>query len=83
MEEEIFWETLRSNRLPLTRADPHCLCCALRLFHWLFYILDSKGNPRCITNSKGKKRRVSSKDLQQAIKTSDANFLDFIRRCLE
>ena len=44
---------------------------------------DSKGNPRCITNSKGKKRRVGSKDLQQAIKTSDANFLDFIRRCLE
>ncbi|XP_052763143.1 dual specificity tyrosine-phosphorylation-regulated kinase 4-like isoform X2 [Mya arenaria] len=44
---------------------------------------DSKGNPRCITNSKGKKRRVSSKDLQQAIKTSDANFLDFIRRCLD
>ncbi|KAK3087855.1 hypothetical protein FSP39_011544, partial [Pinctada imbricata] len=44
---------------------------------------DSKGNPRCITNSKGKKRRVGSKDLQQAVKTSDANFLDFIRRCLE
>nr|XP_034305859.1 dual specificity tyrosine-phosphorylation-regulated kinase 4 isoform X9 [Crassostrea gigas] len=44
---------------------------------------DSKGNPRCITNSKGKKRRVGSKDLQQAVKTCDANFLDFIRRCLE
>lgn len=44
---------------------------------------DSKGNPRCLTNSKGKKRRVASKDLQQAIKTSDANFLDFVRRCLE
>ncbi|XP_069106811.1 uncharacterized protein [Argopecten irradians] len=44
---------------------------------------DSKCNPRCITNSKGKKRRVGSKDLQQAVKTSDANFLDFIRRCLE
>nr|KAG5698589.1 hypothetical protein BaRGS_027100 [Batillaria attramentaria] len=44
---------------------------------------DSKGNPRCITNSKGKKRRVGSKDLQQALKTSDANFLDFVRRCLE
>ncbi|KAJ8322094.1 hypothetical protein KUTeg_000565 [Tegillarca granosa] len=34
-------------------------------------------------NDKGKKRRVGSKDLQQAVKTSDANFLDFIRRCLE
>ncbi|XP_064596955.1 dual specificity tyrosine-phosphorylation-regulated kinase 4-like isoform X2 [Liolophura sinensis] len=44
---------------------------------------DSKGNPRCITNSKGKKRRVGSKELQQAIKTSDANFLDFVKRCLE
>lgn len=44
---------------------------------------DSKGNPRCITNSKGKKRRVLSKDLQQCVKTSDANFLDFIRRCLD
>ncbi|KAK7091820.1 hypothetical protein V1264_009455 [Littorina saxatilis] len=44
---------------------------------------DSKGNPRCITNSKGKKRRVGSKDLQQPLKTSDANFLDFVRRCLE
>ncbi|KAL4218502.1 Dual specificity tyrosine-phosphorylation-regulated kinase [Mactra antiquata] len=44
---------------------------------------DSKGNPRCITNSKGKKRRVQSKDLQQAVKTSDAHFLDFIRRCLD
>ncbi|XP_046548802.1 dual specificity tyrosine-phosphorylation-regulated kinase 4-like isoform X2 [Haliotis rubra] len=44
---------------------------------------DSKGNPRCLTNSKGKKRRVASKDLQQAIKTSDASFLDFIRRCIE
>lgn len=46
-------------------------------------LTDSKGNPRCITNSKGKKRRVGSKDLQQAVKTCDANFLDFIRRCLE
>ena len=46
-------------------------------------VLDSKGQPRCITNSKGKKRRPGSKDLSQAIKTNDANFLDFIRRCLE
>ena len=50
---------------------------------YFLLVTDSKGNPRCITNSKGKKRRVGSKDLQQAIKTSDANFLDFIRRCLE
>merc|ERR1712168_1079335 len=44
---------------------------------------DSKGNPRCITNSKGKKRRTASKDLAQVIKTNDTNFLDFIKRTLE
>ncbi|XP_064652736.1 dual specificity tyrosine-phosphorylation-regulated kinase 4-like isoform X2 [Lineus longissimus] len=44
---------------------------------------DSKGNPRCITNSKGKKRRPGGKDLANAIKTSDSNFVDFIRRCLD
>nr|XP_006824781.1 PREDICTED: dual specificity tyrosine-phosphorylation-regulated kinase 4-like [Saccoglossus kowalevskii] len=44
---------------------------------------DSKGTPRCITNSKGKKRRPSSKDLCHAVRTSDSNFVDFIRRCLE
>ena len=56
---------------------------SIKLYLKIFLVTDSKGNPRCITNSKGKKRRVGSKDLQQAIKTSDANFLDFIRRCLE
>ncbi|XP_038051740.1 dual specificity tyrosine-phosphorylation-regulated kinase 4-like [Patiria miniata] len=43
---------------------------------------DSKGNPRCITNSKGKKRRPNSKDLSYAIKTNNTLFLDFIERCL-
>ncbi|XP_075998162.1 dual specificity tyrosine-phosphorylation-regulated kinase 4 [Genypterus blacodes] len=43
---------------------------------------DSKGNPRNITNSKGKKRRPNSKDLSAALKTNDALFLDFIRHCL-
>lgn len=43
---------------------------------------DSRGNPRCVTNSKGKKRRPGSKDLSSAIKTGDLLFLDFIRRCL-
>uniref|UniRef100_A0A3Q0R5G3 dual-specificity kinase n=1 Tax=Amphilophus citrinellus TaxID=61819 RepID=A0A3Q0R5G3_AMPCI len=42
----------------------------------------SKGNPRNITNSKGKKRRPSSKELSAALKTNDALFLDFIKRCL-
>ncbi|KAI1888390.1 hypothetical protein AGOR_G00184650 [Albula goreensis] len=43
---------------------------------------DSKGNPRNITNSKGKKRRPNSKDLATVLKTSDPLFLDFLRRCL-
>ncbi|KAF3854512.1 hypothetical protein F7725_022567 [Dissostichus mawsoni] len=43
---------------------------------------DSKGNPRNITNSKGKKRRPNSKELSTALKTNDVLFLDFIKRCL-
>lgn len=43
---------------------------------------DSKGNPRNVTNSKGKKRRPSSKELSEVLKTNDALFLDFIQRCL-
>ncbi|XP_074533694.1 dual specificity tyrosine-phosphorylation-regulated kinase 4 isoform X2 [Halichoeres trimaculatus] len=43
---------------------------------------DSKGNPRNITNSKGKKRRPNSKELSATLKTNDALFLDFIKRCL-
>jgi len=44
---------------------------------------DSKGQPRSITNSKGKKRRPTSKSLSTCLKTNDPLFLDFIRRCLE
>ncbi|XP_054633425.1 dual specificity tyrosine-phosphorylation-regulated kinase 4 isoform X1 [Dunckerocampus dactyliophorus] len=43
---------------------------------------DSKGNPRNITNSKGKKRRPNSKELSTTLKSNDALFLDFIKRCL-
>uniref|UniRef100_A0A4W5QJY8 dual-specificity kinase n=1 Tax=Hucho hucho TaxID=62062 RepID=A0A4W5QJY8_9TELE len=43
---------------------------------------DSKGNPRNITNSKGRKRRPNSKDLASVLKTNDPLFLDFIKRCL-
>ena len=45
--------------------------------------LDSKGNPRSMTNSKGKKRHVNGKELSQALKTNDALFVDFLNRCLE
>lgn len=44
---------------------------------------DSRGSPRSITNSKGRKRRPGTKDLSYAIKTTDVAFLDFIRQCLE
>ncbi|KAJ8261895.1 hypothetical protein GJAV_G00159680 [Gymnothorax javanicus] len=43
---------------------------------------DSKGNPRNITNSKGRKRRPNSKDMASVLKTNDSLFLDFLRRCL-
>lgn len=44
---------------------------------------DSKGNPRCITNSKGRKRRPGTKELPAAVKTTDGQFLNFLCRCLE
>ncbi|XP_054884525.1 dual specificity tyrosine-phosphorylation-regulated kinase 4 isoform X2 [Poeciliopsis prolifica] len=43
---------------------------------------DSKGNPRNITNSKGKKRKPDSVEMSAALKTNDPLFLDFIQRCL-
>ncbi|KAB7503646.1 Dual specificity tyrosine-phosphorylation-regulated kinase 2 [Armadillidium nasatum] len=44
---------------------------------------DSKGSPRCITNSKGKKRRPGSKDLASILKSPDSLFVDFISKCLD
>ena len=43
---------------------------------------DSLGKPRLTVSSKGKRRRPSSKTLQQALKCEDEAFLDFITRCL-
>lgn len=43
---------------------------------------DSFGKPRVIVSSKGRRRRPSSKTLQQALKCDDEAFLDFITRCL-
>ena len=48
-----------------------------------FSYVDSKGNPRSMTNSKGKKRQVNGKELNAALKTNDALFVDFLHRCLE
>lgn len=44
---------------------------------------DSKGNPRCITNSKGRKRKPRSKYLQVFLRCNDSLFVNFIYRCLE
>jgi dual specificity tyrosine-phosphorylation-regulated kinase 2/3/4 len=43
---------------------------------------DSHGKPRVTVSSKGRRRRPSSKTLQQALKCDDEAFLDFIARCL-
>lgn len=44
---------------------------------------DSRGNPRCITNSKNRKRKPGSKPLAQALRCTDPVFVDFVSRCLE
>ena len=43
---------------------------------------DSMGKPRVTVSTKGRRRRPSSKTLQQALKCDDEFFLDFITRCL-
>jgi dual specificity tyrosine-phosphorylation-regulated kinase 2/3/4 len=43
---------------------------------------DSLGKPRVTVSSKGRRRRPSSKTLQQAIKCDDDAFLDFLAQCL-
>ena len=43
---------------------------------------DSLGKPRVTVSTKGRRRRPSSKTLQQALKCDDEAFLDFITRCL-
>lgn len=44
---------------------------------------DSKGNPRIVPNSRGKKRRPGTKDLQMALRTSEAKFVNFLEGCLK
>lgn len=43
---------------------------------------DSMGKPRLTVSSKGRRRRPSSKTLQQALKCDDEAFLDFLSKCL-
>ena len=54
-----------------------------RLLKWFIFFSDSKGLPRCITNSRGKKRRPNSKGLISAVRSNDPNFIKFLSRCLE
>ncbi|XP_051780395.1 dual specificity tyrosine-phosphorylation-regulated kinase 4 isoform X2 [Erpetoichthys calabaricus] len=43
---------------------------------------DSKGFPRNVTNSKGRKRKPNSRDLATVLKINDPLFLDFLKGCL-
>lgn len=49
----------------------------------VYPISDSRGVPRCITNSKGRKRKPGSKTLSQALRCNDTLFIDFVSKCLE
>ncbi|XP_017098965.2 dual specificity tyrosine-phosphorylation-regulated kinase 2 isoform X1 [Drosophila bipectinata] len=44
---------------------------------------DSRDAPRCITNTKGRKRAPGSKSLSQILHCQDRYFIDFLQRCLE
>ncbi|XP_032289017.1 dual specificity tyrosine-phosphorylation-regulated kinase 2 [Drosophila virilis] len=44
---------------------------------------DSRDAPRCITNTKGRKRSPGSKSLSQILHCQDRYFIDFLQRCLE
>ena len=43
---------------------------------------DSTGAPRSVVNSRGRRRRPSSRTLADAVRSRDELFLDFIWRCL-
>ncbi|XP_073822993.1 dual-specificity tyrosine phosphorylation-regulated kinase 2 [Musca autumnalis] len=44
---------------------------------------DSRGAPRCVTNSKGRKRNPGTKTLSQVLVCQDRHFINFLYRCLE
>uniref|UniRef100_A0ABM5GL78 dual-specificity kinase n=1 Tax=Pogona vitticeps TaxID=103695 RepID=A0ABM5GL78_9SAUR len=43
---------------------------------------DANGTPKNVTNSRGKIRNPSSRDLSSVLKTYDGCFLDFLKKCL-
>ncbi|KAI8819720.1 kinase-like domain-containing protein, partial [Fimicolochytrium jonesii] len=44
---------------------------------------EPSGNPRLVTNSKGRKRRPGAKCLELVLKGAERGFVDFVGRCLE
>ncbi|KAG6910900.1 hypothetical protein DXG01_006583 [Tephrocybe rancida] len=44
--------------------------------------VDLNGAPRAVINSKGRRRKPGSKNLQQVLRCTDEDFLDFISKCL-
>lgn len=58
-------------------------CLLLTLIDLVLLSLDSKNNPKHLTNSKGRRRRPGTKEFASAVKTNDENFLGFLSRCLD
>lgn len=48
----------------------------------ILYSTDVNGTPRAVINSKGRRRKPGSKSLQQVLRCTDEDFLDFIAKCL-
>jgi serine/threonine protein kinase len=44
---------------------------------------DADGAPRLVANSKGRKRRPSSKDLMSCLRCTDVTFISFLEGCLQ
>ncbi|XP_033150053.1 dual specificity tyrosine-phosphorylation-regulated kinase 2 [Drosophila busckii] len=61
-------------------APPKVLISVARRRRLFF---DSRDAPRCITNTKGRKRTPGSRSLSQILHCQDRYFIDFLQRCLE
>lgn len=64
----------------LTLASPRSYLVERSSRKKLFF--DSSGAPRPVVNSKGKRRRPSTKTLSSALNCNDDLFLDFLTKCL-
>lgn len=69
--------------LPLSAPQLSVACkCVYRFKHLLFCLQDSNGLPKSLTNSRGKIRNPSTKDLNTVLRVYDGSFLDFLKKCL-